>query len=64
MMMQAEFGDENPGTDMEDEYGELNDYDLEASVPIDASLIYLAFAGTAFALYYYKSNKAQQKNQG
>lgn len=53
--------DEDPGTDIEDEYGGIDPGALEDAAPIDTSLIYLAFAGSAFAFFYYKNNKPAQR---
>jgi len=53
--------DEDPGTDMEDQYGDLDEDGLESPlVPIDSGLLYLALAGSAVALYYFNSKIVQK----
>ncbi|RYY71154.1 MAG: hypothetical protein EOO13_04130 [Chitinophagaceae bacterium] len=53
------FADDNPGTGMEDENGEI-DGSVEADyAPINGWMIYMALLGICFAFYYFKNRKAQ-----
>jgi len=54
------FADDNPGTDMEDEYGNT-DGSVEQA-PINGWMIYMMILGLTFAFYYFKNRKSIVKH--
>jgi len=53
------FADDNPGTGLEGENGEI-DGSVEADpAPINGWMIYMMIIGIGFAFYYFKNRKTQ-----
>lgn len=50
------FADDDPGTGMEDEYGNTDGSVEEA--PINGWMIYMMVLGIAFAFYYFRNRKS------
>lgn len=55
---------QDPGTDVEDEYGNT-DGSVEGAAPINGKLLWLAIAGIIFSFYYFKKmQKSHSKYAG
>lgn len=53
------FADDNPGTGMEDENGNIDGSVETDYAPINGWMIYMMMLGICFAFYYFKNRKTQ-----